>query len=101
MSAQRGPEAKNSAATEPIDTLLQRWLGTHGFTSAQLERTSGIGRQAMMKIRQGADLRRKTMIRICRGASTLVGYTVRMDELFDLDPYSEENVRLVPLNPTA
>lgn len=86
---------------ETGDTVLQRWLSVHGFTSAELERAAAVGRQQMTKIRQGADLRRKTMIKICRGASLLIGRPVRMDELFDLDPYSPENMRLVPLTPAA
>ena len=77
---------------------LQAWLDVRGFTSAQLERASHVGRQQMTKIRlRDTDVRRKTMIKICRGASLLAGETVRMDELFDLDPYSPENLRLIPM----
>jgi hypothetical protein len=71
-------------------TRLQRWLDENGFTSAQLETASGVGRQSMTKIRGGGDVRRKTMIRILRGARKLKPGTT-MDELFDLDPDSPSN----------
>jgi len=76
---------------------LQKWLDDNDFTSAELEQKTGICRQTMTKIRAGSDLRKKTMIRIARGATTLAGRPVRIDEVFDLDPYSSENLRLVPL----
>jgi hypothetical protein len=51
----------------------------------------------MTKVRAGSDLRKKTMIRVARAASVLAARPVLMDELFDLDPFSAENVRLVPI----
>lgn len=67
------------------------WLDENGFTSAQLEQKTGIGRQAMTRIRAGGDVRRKTMMRIVRGARELKGEKVTMEELFDLDPDSPFN----------
>jgi transcriptional regulator with XRE-family HTH domain len=72
-------------------TRLQAWLDEHGFTSVQLEEKTGIGRQAMTKIRAGRDVRRKTMLKILKGARELKGAVVTMDELFDLDPDSPFN----------
>lgn len=72
-------------------TRLQQWLNANGFTSAQLEEASGIGRQSMTRIRAGGDVRRKTMIRILGAAQKLKGQRVAMDELFDLDPESPSN----------
>jgi len=68
-------------------TQLQQWLDTNGFTSAQLEAVTGIGRQGMTKIRGAVgDVRRTTMIRILDGACILAKRKVRMDEIFDIDP---------------
>jgi predicted transcriptional regulator len=72
-------------------TRLQMWLDEHRFTSAQLEARTGIGRQSMTKIRGGQDVRRKTMMKILKGARELKGAAVNMDELFDLDPDSPCN----------
>jgi predicted transcriptional regulator len=72
-------------------TRLQLWLDENGFTSAQLEEKTGIGRQSMTRIRGGGDVRRKTMMKILRGARELRGAKVTMDELFDLDPDSPYN----------
>lgn len=65
---------------------LQRWLDSNGFTSAELEEATGIGRQAMTKIRAGADTRRRTMIRILGGCCTLAKRKVTIDEIFNLEP---------------
>jgi predicted transcriptional regulator len=81
----------NTAARRP-HTLLQKWLDANGFTSVQLEAVTGIGRQSMSRIRAGGDVRRKTMIRIVKGAARLTGRKVTMDELFDLDPDSPHNM---------
>jgi hypothetical protein len=71
----------------PSGTRLQQWLDAHGFTSAQLEAATGIGRQGMTKIRGAVgDVRRTTMIRILDGACILANRKVRMDEIFDIDP---------------
>ncbi len=45
-------------------TRLQAWLDTNHFTSAELEALTRVSRQSMTKIRAGADVRRKTMLRI-------------------------------------
>jgi predicted transcriptional regulator len=79
------------ATAEGKQTRLQSWLDAKGFTSAQLEEKTGISRQAMTKIRAGGDVRRKTMMKILKGARELNGGTVTMDELFDLDPDSLYN----------
>lgn len=71
----------------PSGTRLQQWLDANGFTSAQLEAATGIGRQGMTKIRGAVgDVRRTTMIRILDGACILANRKVRMDEIFDIDP---------------
>jgi hypothetical protein len=70
---------------------LQEWLVREGFTSAQLEAESRIGRQSMTRIRGGGEVRRKTMLAILRAARALKGGYVAMDELFDLDPDSPFN----------
>lgn len=72
-------------------TRLQHWLNANGFTSAQLEKASGIARQSMTKIRAGADTRKRTMLRILAAARTLKGPEVQMSELFDLEPEGFEN----------
>lgn len=46
-------------------TRLQQWLDDNGFTSAQMEEKTGIGRQSMTRIRGGGDVRRRTMIGFC------------------------------------
>lgn len=78
-------------STTKRGTRLQLWLAENGFTSAQLEETSGIGRQSMTRIRGGGEVRRKTMLKILRGARELKGPEVSMDDLFDLDPDSPSN----------
>jgi hypothetical protein len=45
----------------------------------------------MTKIRAGADVRRRTMMRILVGCTTLAGRKVAMEEIFDLDPESPAN----------
>ena len=75
----------------PARTRLQRWLDDNGFTSAQLEEACGLGRQSMTKIRAGGDARKRTMLRILRGARRLKGPDVQLQDLFDLDPDSAEN----------
>ncbi len=72
-------------------TRLQRWVDENGFTSTELEAASGIGRQSMTKIRAGGDARKRTMLRILRGARKLKGADVQLLDLFDLDPDSPEN----------
>jgi predicted transcriptional regulator len=79
------------ATRERKQTRLQSWLDENELTSAQLEEKTGISRQAMTKIRAGGDVRRKTMMKILKGARELKGATVMMDELFDLDPDSQYN----------
>jgi predicted transcriptional regulator len=71
-------------------TPLQRWLDDNGFTSAQLETVAEMSRQSMTRIRGGGEVRRRTMIKILRGARKLKA-DVTMDELFDLDPDSTTN----------
>lgn len=95
QSQQPGKKPRARVAASPI-TRLQMWLNENGFTSAELEEVTRICRQTMTKIRAGGDVRKKTMIRIARGAGVLAGRPVRMDELFDLDPFSPENLQLVP-----
>jgi hypothetical protein len=76
----------------PARTRLQRWLDDNGFTSVQLEEACGLGRQSMTKIRAGGDARKRTMLRILRGARSLKGPDVQLQDLFDLDPDSPENL---------
>jgi hypothetical protein len=45
----------------------------------------------MTKIRAGGDARKRTMLRILRGARRLKGPDVQLQDLFDLDPDSAEN----------
>lgn len=98
MQRGRRPKKRPAGKAPPVEpTRLQQWLDDRQLTSVQLEEKSGISRQSMTKIRAGSDMRKKTMIRIARGASLLAERPVLMDELFDLDPFSSENVRLVPL----
>jgi transcriptional regulator with XRE-family HTH domain len=98
MQKGRRPKKRTEGTSSPLpQTRLQQWLDDRQLTSAQLETKSGISRQTMTKIRAGSDLRKKTMIRIARAASVLAATPVLMDELFDLDPFSSENVRLVPI----
>jgi hypothetical protein len=85
---------KPPARTEPA-TRLQQWLDDHGFTSAQLERATGICRPTMSAIRKGRDVRKSTMLKILVGATALAGRVVTVEELFDFDPASPENVRLM------
>jgi len=86
---QSGDDAGGAGSTRR--TRLQRWLDSNRFTSASLEQAiviataTTISRQSMTKIRQGADVRLSTMIRIKRGAESLAGRAVNIDELFDFD----------------
>lgn len=73
------------------DSLLQQWLDAHAYTSAQLERETGMSRQSTTQIRGGRDLRLTTMLRILRGCRALAGRKVLMEEIFDLDPDSPSN----------
>ena len=75
----------------PSDSRLQQWLDAHAYTSAQLERATGMSRQSTTQIRRGRDLRLTTMLRILRGCRALASRTVMMDEIFDLDPDSPSN----------
>jgi transcriptional regulator with XRE-family HTH domain len=72
-------------------TRLQEWLDTNGFTSAQLERVTKMSRQSLGQIRNGRDVRRRTMLRLLRGCRALAKRPVQMDEIFDLDPDSPVN----------
>lgn len=98
MTNQRRDDASTKTGRRKR-TRLQRWLDTNGFTSAQLEEASGIGRQSMTKHRAGGDARKRTMLRILSGARKLKGPQVQLHELFDLDPDSPENRDLVSLDP--
>lgn len=89
-TGKRRKTGRTPARTGDDSTPLQRWLDDNGFTSAQLETTAGIGRQSMTRIRGGGEVRRRTMIKILRGARKLKA-DVTMDELFDLDPDSAPN----------
>jgi transcriptional regulator with XRE-family HTH domain len=73
------------------DSRLQQWLNAHGFSSAELERATGMSRQSTTQIRGGRDLRLTTMLRILRGCRALASRKVVMDEIFDLDPDSPSN----------
>ena len=90
-TAKRRRTGRPPATVGGQQTRLQLWLDENGFTSAQMEEKTGIGRQSMTRIRGGGDVRRKTMMRILRGARELKGVIVTMDELFDLDPDSPYN----------
>lgn len=70
---------------------LHHWLRENGFTSAELEKEVAICRQSMTRIRGGADVRYRTMLRILRGCRRLARRDVRMEEIFDLDPDSKSN----------
>ena len=70
---------------------LQDWLRRNGFSSADLEKEVAICRQSMTRIRRGADVRYRTMLRILRGCRRLARRDVRMEEIFDLDPDSATN----------
>jgi hypothetical protein len=87
----RGPHA---------ETLLQRYLDTNGIASARVEAKlreklegRAPSRQQFSRWRLGrVDIRRKEMVRILwavREASD--NDSVRIDELFDLDPANNEN----------
>jgi hypothetical protein len=84
------------------ETLLQRYLDRNGIASARVEaklreRLHGRtpSRQQFGRWRLGrADIRRKDMVRILwaiREASQ--NQSVRIEELFDLDPENEANWR--------
>ena len=73
------------------DSRLQQWLNSNAYTSAQLERETGMSRQSTTQIRGGRDLRLSTMLRILRGCRALALRKVVMDEIFDLDPDSPAN----------
>lgn len=73
------------------DSRLQQWLNANAYTSAQLERETGMSRQSTTQIRGGRDLRLTTMLRILRGCRALALRKVVMDEIFDLDPDSPAN----------
>ena len=77
---------KPKPSEEGNKSRLQRWLDANGFTSVQLEEATGIGRQAMTKIRAGGDTRKRTMVRIRRGCSILAKRKVGIEEIFDLEP---------------
>lgn len=91
MSTPGRRKSGRPARTVGRTTRLQQWLDDNGLTSASLEEKSGIARQAMTRIRAGGDVRRKTMLRILRGARALKGPEVAMDDLFDLEPDSPFN----------
>ena len=90
-----GPGSSKSTAkpSRGEKTRLQQFLDAHGITSAQLEVATGIARQSMTKIRAGRDVRRNTMLRILCGLRALVGPTVQMGDLFDLEPDDPESGR--------
>jgi hypothetical protein len=87
-SRRRGPKPKKDRV---VTALLQRWLDTNGFTSADLERAitaetgEVISRQNMTRIRAGQPVRQNTMSIIRRGAQRLSGRHVGIEELFDFD----------------
>ena len=91
-TAKRGRTGRLAATPGPggKPTRLQSWLDRNGFTSAQLERATNMGRQDMGKIRMGRDVRRMTMLRILRGARKLSA-DVQLGDVFDLDPDSLED----------
>lgn len=75
--------------TEPPPSRLQRWLTDNDFTSTALEAEiqPPMNRAQMTKIRKRiGDVRRSTMIRILDGACFLAKRTVRMEEIFEIEP---------------
>jgi hypothetical protein len=75
--------------TEPPFGRLQQWLTANNFTSADLEAAvkPPMSRSQMMKIRwQIGDVRRSTMIRILDAACFLADRSVRMEEIFEIEP---------------
>jgi hypothetical protein len=74
---------ERSVTTEP--TRLQSWLDRNGYTSAQLEASSGIARPSMRRVRKGSSVTQRTMLRILHGARALAARRVHVLELFDLD----------------
>ena len=86
------PEQPNGKKATLWDSRLQRWLEANGFTSARLEKATGMSRQSTTQIRRGRDLRLTTMLRILRGCRALALRKVVMDEIFDLDPDSPANL---------
>jgi DNA-binding Xre family transcriptional regulator len=91
VSTSRGRRPGRPPARLQSPSRLQAWLDQNGFTSADLEADTGISRQSMTKIRAGADVRRRTMMRILVGCTTLARRKVSMEEIFDLDPESPAN----------
>lgn len=82
-------------------TPLQRFLVERGIPSARLEalleeRLKGRApsRRQFLRWRRTANIRRKDMVRILWAAREAAhDSTVRMDEIFDLDPDNEANWR--------
>lgn len=83
------PGWKRSA--ERNATRLQRWLDANGFTAAQLEQASAkYSRQALANILRRKSLRLSTMRVILGAARKLAMRDVQMQELFDLEPESND-----------
>lgn len=82
-------------------TPLERFLNERGIPSARLEallyaRMEGRApsRRQFLRWRSTANIRRKDMVRILWAAREAAhDPTVRIDELFDLDPDNDENWR--------
>jgi hypothetical protein len=82
------------------ETLLQRYLDDRGIPAARLEaklrerlRERSPSRQQLLRWRLGrVDIRRQEMVRILWAVRELsLDWTIRADEVFDLDPENEEN----------
>lgn len=85
-----------------VETPLQQYLDRNGISSSRVEailreRLGGRApdRKTVRRWRlRRRDIRRKDMVRILWAVRTASGNpTVRMDELFDLDPENEDNWR--------
>lgn len=95
---QRKAEADSSAKAP---TPLQQFLVTRGIPSARLEalledrlKERARSRRQFLRWRRTANIRRKDMVRILWAAREAAhDPTVRMEDLFDLDPANEANWR--------
>ena len=83
----RGRKPKGLTGTPA--SRLQQWLNANGFTSADLEAeiTPPMSRTQVMKIRwRIGDVRRAPLIRILDAACFLAKRSVRMEEIFEIEP---------------
>jgi len=97
MPTDGSPTAETPHAAEPPPrraSLLQQYLNAHGISSASVEREAKTTRQQMYRWRRrpGEDILRTNMVRVLGAVRKLSrNPSVRMEELFDLDPENPEN----------